>query len=147
MTETMVMRMSDASSPHAAGGRVIAFLVPHPQVRPLFRDNGDFDFAPLPIAVRVGRGVADAVLVAKFDRDAGREVFQFGGRAREEGFAASNLRDLLQSRLTLHVQCSASRSANFGDPYAINLHAGLLEQLSQFVEGVARRIVLTVGDQ
>src|SRR5262249_49413157 len=99
----LTLENENALPSYAAGGRIIAFLVPHLQVRPFFRDTGDFDFAPLPIAVRVGRSVADAVLVANFDRDAGREVFQFGGRAREEGFAASNLRDLLQSRLTLHV--------------------------------------------
>src|SRR5215467_7464869 len=102
---------------------------------------------PLAVAFHVGRIVADAVLMPEFERDAGRGVFQLRARSREEGFTARGLRDLLQDRLPLHVQGPAGPAAYFDNPDAVNLHAGFLEQLAQFVVGVARGVVLTVGDQ
>src|SRR5215510_9955911 len=102
---------------------------------------------PLAVSLHVGRAVTDAVLMPEFERDAGRGVFQLRARSREEGFAARGLRYLLQDRLPLHVQGSARAAAHLYDPDAVNLHAGLLEQFAQFAVGLARRVVLPVGDQ
>src|SRR5262245_28495541 len=102
---------------------------------------------PLAVALHVSRIVADAVLMPEFQRDTGRGVFQLRARSGEEGLTARGLRDLLQDRLPLYVQRPARSTAYFDNPDAVNLYAGLLEQLAQFAIGVARGIVLTVGDQ
>src|SRR5262245_46641117 len=118
------------------------------QVRPSFRwFNADFDLTPLAVVVHVGRTVANAVLMPEFERDAGRNFLQFRARFGEEGFAARGLRYLLKASLPLHVQRPARSAANLYDPDAIYLHAGFLEQFPQLAVGVARRVVLTVGDQ
>src|SRR5262245_15555479 len=83
----------------------------------------------------------------EFERDAGRGVFQFRARSREEGFAARGLRNLLQDGLPLHVQRPARRAAQLYYPDAVDLHAGFLEQLAQLAVGVARGVVLPVRDQ
>src|SRR5262245_11494908 len=109
--------------------------------------NIHLDLMPLAVVFHVGRDVADAVLMPEFERDAARNLLQFRARFGEEGFAARGLRDLLQDRLPLHVQRPAGPAAYFDNPDAVNLHAGFLEQLAQFAVGVARGVVLTVGDQ
>src|SRR5262245_26490350 len=98
------------------------------------------------VALHVGRAVADAVLMPEFERDAGGNLLQFRARFGEEGLAARGLRDLLQGRLPLHIQCSARSAAHLYDSDAIYLHAGLFESLAQFSVGVARGVVLPVAD-
>src|SRR5262245_58214431 len=65
----------------------------------------------------------------------------------EEGFAARELRDLFEDVLTFQVEQPIFGSPGLHDTDAINLHAGFLQRLAQFVVGVARRIVLTIRDE
>src|SRR5262245_66435464 len=100
---------------------------------------------PLAVALYVGRVVADAVLMPEFERDARRGVFQLRARSGEEGFAARGLRDLLQNRLPLHIQCSARSAAHLYDSAPVYLDAGLLDQFTQFPVCLARGLVVPVG--
>ena len=75
-----------------------------------------------------------------------RVVASSSSAAERENLPARRLRDLFEDRLALQIERVAGAAAEFDNPDTIDLDVSFLEQL-QFAVGIARGVVLAVGDE
>src|SRR5262245_42124782 len=130
-------------------GGVIAVARPHDHLRrPRRTVDADPDLSPLSVASLVGRRIAQAVLMAQFQRHARGRLLHPRSRVDEKRTPAGQPRYLIEDHLPARLLALLGLFAQPGAAYvhAVNLNVGFLQPPAEFVECAPRSVVLSVGD-